>query len=237
MPSRLPSVAARCADPAGRRGWLVVRHCCRPGRVIALIFLVVIYPGCLPVYGQPGTGAAGHASAGVPGLPTGVTVNTFDVRIYAIRRRCNRRRPFEVRWHAAGRAWSRSFITRGLADSYRAELIRAARKGLGFSPGTGEPASWAARAGHHQLAGARGRLRCDEVAHGGGAHPGRDRRRAGHHHSGSHHARAGQAASGGAARRPLPAGVQPCGVPELGRRLDQGFYAARSRSLMRPPIR
>jgi integrase len=71
-------------------------------------------------------------------------MNAFDVRIHAIRRRPDRRRPFEVRWHAAGRAWSRSFITRGLADSYRAELIRAARKGLNFSPGTGEPASWAA---------------------------------------------------------------------------------------------
>ena len=70
-------------------------------------------------------------------------MNAFDVRIHAIRRRPDRRRPFEVRWHAAGRAWSRSFITRGLADSYRAELIRAARKGLDFNPGTGEPASWA----------------------------------------------------------------------------------------------
>jgi hypothetical protein len=56
-------------------------------------------------------------------------VNAFDVRIYAIRRRRNRRRPFEVRWHAAGRARSKSFITRALADSYRAELVRAARKG------------------------------------------------------------------------------------------------------------
>jgi hypothetical protein len=71
-------------------------------------------------------------------------MNAFDVRIHAIRRRPDRRRPFEVRWHAAGRARSRSFITRGLADSYRAELIRGARKGLDFSPGTGEPASWAA---------------------------------------------------------------------------------------------
>ena len=65
-----------------------------------------------------------------------VAVNVFDVRVYAIRRRGNRRRPFEVRWHAAGRAWSRSFITGGLADSYRAELVRAARKGQEFSPGT-----------------------------------------------------------------------------------------------------
>src|SRR6266702_2297797 len=69
-------------------------------------------------------------------------MDAFDVRIHAIRRRPDRRRPFEVRWHAAGRSRSRSFITRGLADSYRAELIRAARKGLDFSPGSVEPASW-----------------------------------------------------------------------------------------------
>jgi hypothetical protein len=71
-------------------------------------------------------------------------MNAFDVRIHALRRKPDCRRPFEVRWHAGGRARSRSFITRGPADSYRAELIRAARKGLDFSPGTGEPASWAA---------------------------------------------------------------------------------------------
>ena len=70
-------------------------------------------------------------------------MNAFDVRIHAIRRRPDRRRPFEVRWHGGGRARSRSFITRGLADSYRAELVRAARQGLDFSPGTGEPACWA----------------------------------------------------------------------------------------------
>ena len=70
-------------------------------------------------------------------------MSAFDVRMHAIRRRPDRRRPFEVRWHAGGRARSRSFITQGLADSYRAELIRAARKGLDFSPGTGEPESWA----------------------------------------------------------------------------------------------
>jgi integrase len=71
-----------------------------------------------------------------------MTVTGFDVGIYALRRRPGRRRPFEVRWRAAGRVRSRSFLTRALADSYRAELIRAARTGLEFDPATGEPAAW-----------------------------------------------------------------------------------------------
>ena len=69
-------------------------------------------------------------------------MNKFDVSVYAIRRRAGRRRPFEVRWRAAGRSRSKSFITRKLADSYRAELVRAARTGLEFDPLTGEPAAW-----------------------------------------------------------------------------------------------
>ena len=69
-------------------------------------------------------------------------MNRFDVSVYAIRRRAGRRRPFEVRWRAAGRSRSKSFITRRLADSYRAELVRAARLGLEFDPLTGEPAAW-----------------------------------------------------------------------------------------------
>ena len=52
-----------------------------------------------------------------------------------------------------------------LADSYRAELIRAARKGLDFSPGTGGTGVLGdTRSRHHQLAGARGGLRCDQMA-------------------------------------------------------------------------
>src|SRR5271169_1572485 len=72
----------------------------------------------------------------------GATVNRFDVSVYAIRRRAGRRRSFEVRWWAAGHSRSKSFITRRLADSYRAELVRAARMGLEFDPLTGEPAAW-----------------------------------------------------------------------------------------------
>ena len=69
-------------------------------------------------------------------------MSSFNVRVFAIRRRPGRK--FEVRWRVAGRDRSRSFMTRALADSYRAELVRAARKGLAFAPGTGEPESWAA---------------------------------------------------------------------------------------------
>jgi integrase len=68
---------------------------------------------------------------------------SFDVSVWSIRRRPGRRRAFEVRWRAGGRAWSRSFTTRRLADGYRAELVRAARRGLDFDPHTGEPAAWA----------------------------------------------------------------------------------------------
>jgi integrase len=70
-------------------------------------------------------------------------VSSFDVRVFAIRRRPGRK-AFEVRWRVAGRDRSRSFMTRALADGYRAELVRAARTGLAFAPGTGEPESWAA---------------------------------------------------------------------------------------------
>jgi hypothetical protein len=71
-------------------------------------------------------------------------MNAFDVRIHTIRRRKSRRRTFEVRWRAAGRPRSKSFLTRALADSYRAEQLRAARKGLEFDQQTGEPVLWAA---------------------------------------------------------------------------------------------
>ncbi|HEY5987323.1 MAG TPA: hypothetical protein VIV12_13255 [Streptosporangiaceae bacterium] len=72
-------------------------------------------------------------------------MSSFDVRVFAIRRRPGRR-VFEVRWRVAGGDKSRSFITRALADGYRAELIRAARRGLEFDPATGEPLAWAAPA-------------------------------------------------------------------------------------------
>jgi len=60
-------------------------------------------------------------------------VSSFDIRVFAIRRRSGRK-AFEVRWRVAGRDRSRSLMTRALADSYRAELIRAAQR-PGVRPG------------------------------------------------------------------------------------------------------
>src|SRR6266567_5303226 len=90
-------------------------------------------PGILPVMGL-GDEVPVTSRGGIP-------VSSFNVRVFAIRRRPGRK--FEVRWRVGGRDRSRSFMTRALADSYRAELVRAARKGLAFAPGTGEPESWA----------------------------------------------------------------------------------------------
>src|SRR5579871_1538587 len=77
----------------------------------------------------------------IHGYEAGCGMRSFEVRVFAIRRRPGRR-AFEVRWRVAGRDRSKSFATRRLADSYRAELVRAARKGTGFDPATGEPATW-----------------------------------------------------------------------------------------------
>jgi hypothetical protein len=90
-------------------------------------------------------------------------VNGFDVSVYSIRRRPGRRKPFEVRWQAAGRSRSKSFITRRLADSFRAELVRAARTGLEFDPLTGEPTAWNLPARRPRLRG-RGRAAAGQPA-------------------------------------------------------------------------
>jgi hypothetical protein len=69
-----------------------------------------------------------------PPLDAGPDIDSCgtDVRAFAIRRRLGRR-VFEVRWRVASHDKSRSFITRALAGSYHAELVRAARRGQEFS--------------------------------------------------------------------------------------------------------
>jgi hypothetical protein len=67
---------------------------------------------------------------------------SYDVRIHAQIRERPRRRPYEVRWTAAGRPRSESFSTRALADGFRAKLVRAAHGGEPFDVATGRPAAW-----------------------------------------------------------------------------------------------
>ncbi len=67
---------------------------------------------------------------------------SYDVRIWAIRVRKDRGKPYQVRWKVGNAPpTAKSFRTRGLADSFRSGLIQATRRGEGFDTGTGLPGS------------------------------------------------------------------------------------------------
>src|SRR5262249_11216239 len=68
-------------------------------------------------------------------------MSSYDVRLWAIRKRIGRRMPYQVRWVIGGREDSESFLTKALADAFRAELLAAARAGEPFDPVTGLPES------------------------------------------------------------------------------------------------
>ena len=135
-------------------------------------------------------------------------MDSFDVRVFAIRRRPGRK-TFEVRWRVAGRDRSRSFMTRALADSYRAELVRAARSGTGFDPATGEPAAGRGRAGDGDLVPARGGVCAGEMAAPDTALAGQPGRRPGHSHPAADQGDRPQATTREGARRPVRACLQP----------------------------
>jgi Phage integrase family len=66
---------------------------------------------------------------------------TFDVRFWDIQERSDAQARWRVRWKVAGRVFSRSFVVKALADSFRAQLMEAARKGDSFDTETGLPLS------------------------------------------------------------------------------------------------
>lgn len=68
-------------------------------------------------------------------------MSSFDVQFWKIRRNAGRRRPYEIRWVVAGGQKSKSFATRALAESFRAELMTAARRGEAFDESAGLPPS------------------------------------------------------------------------------------------------
>ena len=65
-------------------------------------------------------------------------MSSYEFRMWGIRKR-NRQKPYQVRWLVAGRAHAETFVTRALAESFRAELMAAARAGEAFDEVTGLP--------------------------------------------------------------------------------------------------
>lgn len=66
---------------------------------------------------------------------------SYEVEIWKTRVRIQYPKPYQVRWRVANKPRSRSHKTSGLADSFKAELTQAARKGEAFDVDTGLPVS------------------------------------------------------------------------------------------------
>ena len=72
---------------------------------------------------------------------------TYDVRIWNVEERKGKRRTaYHVVWFVAGERYKKVFDTAALADSFRSDLVSAARKGEAFDTASGLPVSMA-RAG------------------------------------------------------------------------------------------
>ncbi|MEU2299614.1 site-specific integrase [Streptomyces antibioticus] len=70
-------------------------------------------------------------------------MKSLDVKIWGVRKRPSKRPSYDVRWAVAGKVFSESFRTKGLADHYRTKLMAVARDGQEFDDVTGLPDSMA----------------------------------------------------------------------------------------------
>jgi integrase len=70
-----------------------------------------------------------------------VTGSSFDVRIWQVEKRAGARARWRLRWRVASRRFGQTFTTKALADSFRAQLLEAARVGESFNIDTGLPFS------------------------------------------------------------------------------------------------
>src|ERR1700712_273388 len=70
-----------------------------------------------------------------------MTDTTYQVQFWKLRKSEGRRRPWSVRWKTAEREHSESYTTKALAESFRAELVKAARAGEAFDIASGLPPS------------------------------------------------------------------------------------------------
>ena len=67
---------------------------------------------------------------------------TYDVRVWGIDKyQGTRVTSYIVRWRVAGKPWKARYRNRAQADSFRSELLAAARKGEAFDVDTGRPVS------------------------------------------------------------------------------------------------
>jgi integrase len=71
-------------------------------------------------------------------------VKTTNVRIWDVRQKTGRKKPsFEIRWMTDDKSHSQSRRTKGLADSFRSDLLQASKRGEEFDIETGLPDSMA----------------------------------------------------------------------------------------------
>jgi hypothetical protein len=74
--------------------------------------------------------------------PSGGLMDTYDVRVWSVQENVGvRGKTYVVRWRVAGRRWKATLKTAALADSFRSDLLPAARKGEAFDLSTGRPVS------------------------------------------------------------------------------------------------
>ncbi|GII20839.1 tyrosine-type recombinase/integrase [Planosporangium mesophilum] len=74
--------------------------------------------------------------------------NTYDVRIWKTEvYKGARGNTYWVRWGVAGKPWKEPFKQKALAESFRSELVSAARKGEAFDTESGRPVSMRRAAG------------------------------------------------------------------------------------------
>ena len=66
-------------------------------------------------------------------------MSSYEFRMWGIRKR-DRQKPYQVRWLVAGHSHAETFVTRALAESFRAELMAAARSGEAFDEEHRHPA-------------------------------------------------------------------------------------------------
>ncbi|MFC7590502.1 tyrosine-type recombinase/integrase [Nonomuraea antimicrobica] len=73
---------------------------------------------------------------------------TYDVRVWRVLTNKNKGgNTYTVRWLTAEKPWRETFVTRALAESFRAELLTAIRQGKAFDLATGRPREHAGQRG------------------------------------------------------------------------------------------